>query len=213
MQFAVLPLGDTIYEEVRKVSRRGFTLIELLVVIAIIASNVRQLGIAAHMYAQDYDERFPVDYYACNYQVGSGPLTRARLVNQVMPYVNNFNIMYCPSAPRVALDDIQNTSENQSNKAIGYYYYSFDALPATINPRGQGNWSTWVPWFFIVQRTWGNNTGIMTEQWDDDYWLWSDVFCNPLGTPIHQSSFGSINVAYVGGHVKFQPGQAVNVFR
>ena len=63
-------------------SRRGFTLIELLVVIAIIAilaailfpvfasaresarrttcvSNLRQLGMAAHMYAGDYDELFP----------------------------------------------------------------------------------------------------------------------------------------------------------
>ncbi len=62
--------------------QRGFTLIELLVVIAIIAilaailfpvfaqaresaraisciSNLRQIGTAIHMYAQDYDESFP----------------------------------------------------------------------------------------------------------------------------------------------------------
>jgi prepilin-type N-terminal cleavage/methylation domain-containing protein len=65
-------------------TRRGFTLIELLVVIAIIAilaailfpvfararesarktsclSNLKQLGLASHMYAQDWDELFPVD--------------------------------------------------------------------------------------------------------------------------------------------------------
>ncbi len=62
--------------------RKGFTLIELLVVIAIIAilaailfpvfakarekarqtsclSNMKQIGLASMMYAQDYDERLP----------------------------------------------------------------------------------------------------------------------------------------------------------
>src|ERR1043166_4890534 len=66
--------------------RKGFTLIELLVVIAIIAilaailfpvfaqareqarstaclSNTKQIGLAVHMYAQDYDEAFPMGTY------------------------------------------------------------------------------------------------------------------------------------------------------
>ena len=67
-------------------ARAGFTLIELLVVIAIIAilaailfpvfaqareqartaaclSNLKQIGLGIKMYAQDYDERFPMGTY------------------------------------------------------------------------------------------------------------------------------------------------------
>jgi len=67
-------------------SRKGFTLIELLVVIAIIAilaailfpvfaqaresarmsaclNNVKQIGLSVQMYAQDYDEKFPMGTY------------------------------------------------------------------------------------------------------------------------------------------------------
>src|SRR5476651_819462 len=69
-------------------SRHGFTLIELLVVIAIIAilaailfpvfarareqarrtsclSNMKQIGLALFMYAQDYDETLP-ERYGCS---------------------------------------------------------------------------------------------------------------------------------------------------
>lgn len=69
--------------------KKGFTLIELLVVIAIVAilaaiifpvfsrarenarkttcmSNLRQLGLALHMYAQDWDEGFPIDKWTGN---------------------------------------------------------------------------------------------------------------------------------------------------
>src|SRR5438270_674257 len=68
-------------------NRRGFTLIELLVVIAIIAilaailfpvfaqarekarqaacqSNLKQLGLAAMMYTQDYDGTYPIAQYS-----------------------------------------------------------------------------------------------------------------------------------------------------
>ena len=73
--------------------RRGFTLIELLVVIAIIAilaailfpvfakarekarsasceSNLKQISLAVLMYAQDYDEKFPRDWFV---QCVTGP--------------------------------------------------------------------------------------------------------------------------------------------
>jgi len=103
--------------------RRGFTLIELLVVIAIIAilaailfpvfararekarqaacgSNTRQLILAAMMYVQDYDERFPDDDYITGMQ---GACITPPCYNEcwwrfkIQPYVKNWNLFNCPS--------------------------------------------------------------------------------------------------------------------
>ena len=100
--------------------RRGFTLIELLVVIAIIAilaailfpvfararekakqtsclSNLKQIGLAAMMYCQDYDDRSPR---------GSGYSTPDVIIANagewfitLEPYVKNSQIFSCPSQP------------------------------------------------------------------------------------------------------------------
>lgn len=91
--------------------RRGFTLIELLVVIAIIAilaailfpvfaqarekaraisctSNLKQLATSVLMYAQDYDEIYPVGVQDDWNQ--SWPV-------KVQPYVKNIGVFRCPS--------------------------------------------------------------------------------------------------------------------
>lgn len=108
--------------------RNAFTLIELLVVIAIIAilaailfpvfaqarekarqasclSNLRQMGLGAVMYAQDYDEFFPGmwqwspgAYYAHAPYI-YGPMTpdQAKQVCQTCPYTKNNDVYGCAS--------------------------------------------------------------------------------------------------------------------
>jgi prepilin-type N-terminal cleavage/methylation domain-containing protein/prepilin-type processing-associated H-X9-DG protein len=208
---------------------RGFTLIELLVVIAIIAilaailfpvfararesartsscaSNVRQLGLASHMYAQDYDELLPFDHYACN----SPSPSHALLISQIMPYLKNSQILYCPSAPKMGLADIVSSAANIGANNIGYYYYSWDAVPSTCPAMGN---STWLAKVFLPTKVGWTTARVMDESWDTSYWLWSDIFCAPTQKNIHESSFGSINVCFMDGHVKFMPQQTVAVFK
>ncbi len=100
-------------------ARRGFTLIELLVVIAIIAilaailfpvfgkarekareascaSNMKQIGTVMRMYAQDYDENWPISAFVD----GRSDLIRPWYVfARLGPYHKNRDLFKCPSDP------------------------------------------------------------------------------------------------------------------
>lgn len=102
-----------------KSPKRGFTLIELLVVIAIIAilaailfpvfarardaarkascqSNLKQIGLGYSMYAQDYDEITPPNFWD-----GSGtpptPIHQRTMAHMIYPYTKNTQIFRCPN--------------------------------------------------------------------------------------------------------------------
>lgn len=218
---------------------RGFTLIELLVVIAIIAilaailfpvfararekarqtsclSNVKQLCLAALMYAQDYDEWLPCDYYACN-----SSTTHARLVGQILPYMKNQQILYCPSAAKMGIADIVMNEANMAAGNISYYYFSYDQVPSTVQPPAPDN-STFISHSFLrlfPGVTPANSPRVLALNSDMTYsaseiWMWSDPFYGAtFPVKIHSAAFGSNNIGFLDGHAKFSPGQARNVFR
>jgi prepilin-type N-terminal cleavage/methylation domain-containing protein/prepilin-type processing-associated H-X9-DG protein len=125
--------AESMLERAKK--RCGFTLIELLVVIAIIAilaailfpvfakarekartascqSNLKQLATAFHMYAQDYDERFPPSHdWVCG---STGRTWR----NRIFPYVKNTQVFVCPSATN--LNTFSATVDCDTSQTGGY---------------------------------------------------------------------------------------------
>lgn len=123
--------------------RNGFTLIELLVVIAIIAilaailfpvfakarekarqaaclNNVKQLGLAIMMYAQDHDETsVPLS------QGGYNGNPRVSWEAMLQPYMKNLNILVCPSKPTFTL-------------AYGLCYSNIAADETSVGAGGRG---------------------------------------------------------------------------
>ena len=139
-------------------NRRMFTLIELLVVIAIIAilaailfpvfaqarararaigciSNLKQLGTACMMYAQDYDEKLPggwnkgCDIGAC----GAGNCTHWR--DTVLPYVQKYKTNSANNYEALSSNTVLSCSEYPAGNKIGPTSYGIN--DAEVN---EGDW-------------------------------------------------------------------------
>jgi prepilin-type N-terminal cleavage/methylation domain-containing protein len=144
----------------------GFTLIELLVVIAIIAilaailfpvfarareqarkttclSNLKNIGLAALMYVQDFDEQFPwlmqddrTNNNSTGYSVGlptGPPVWPVNLNNQrglfmeakFQPYLKNYGIFGCPT---LRPDPVVMGADNLPLNGFGSYGFAFGGI-------------------------------------------------------------------------------------
>ena len=216
--------------------RRGFTLIELLVVIAIIAilaailfpvfarakesakkavclDRLKQMGLALHMYAQDYDEMFPIGgTIAVPGEWASDGNPKFYFASALWPYVKNREVFYCPSCHAMAqanqsastlagrqwgaaLDD---TDANWNVGNIGYYYYSFltGNNPFTARILSESG----VTWVGTPSASQIANQSDFTM-----IWLMSDAFSPNSYTFPHGFQGGVnaiLNVLYLDGHAK-----------
>jgi len=223
--------------------KRGFTLIELLVVIAIIAilaailfpvfaqarekaraiscvSNVRQMGTAAVMYAQDYDESYPgiwqwspLAIYAHSPYIMGGQITVAQAyqVCQTCPYVKNGDVYRC-----------QDHKNEYVPGLYGSYGYAYPTMDGTWTAIGNGySWPAGpamaafnrpADTVMIMDSGIANGTTCNFTTYAAIYSLCGDKsgyaypyvyqpttnqWSAPL--PIHS---GMVNVAFVDGHVK-----------
>ncbi len=195
--------------------RKGFTLIELLVVIAIIAilaailfpvfakarekarqascmSNLKQLMLAALMYAQDYDERMQVSTTSCYVGPPPAPDTNRNFWRyQLQPYIKNWGVFTCPSANSGDMSAIG----TQGQLAYGFNQSVFNLplanmrYPAELCVMGDA-------------RHWIINTG--NQGWAHAYANICAAGCNPdRRIDDNARHNGGSDVAFADGHVKF----------
>jgi prepilin-type N-terminal cleavage/methylation domain-containing protein len=153
--------------------KRAFTLIELLVVIAIIAilaailfpvfarareqarkttclSNLKQIGTAALMYVQDYDETFPWlmmdgrnndDNTGLSRGMPSGPPNWSVDLNNkrglfmeyaFYPYIKNHGLFSCPT---LGSDPVRLGSDGLPLNQFGSYGYAYGGVGLVPSPR------------------------------------------------------------------------------
>jgi prepilin-type N-terminal cleavage/methylation domain-containing protein/prepilin-type processing-associated H-X9-DG protein len=202
----------------RNARNDGFTLIELLVAVAIATllvgvivgviahtkrkgqqtaclSNLRQLGQATLLYAQDYDGHLPPfrnqrDDRSTR-DSSSGYPSPELLYGALMPYVGNRNIWYCPSDP-LAGQDVDRWGINHL-----YSSYFFNGR-RNLRLRADG-FSTWYG-YRVEPSDWKMIA-------DPNTAYWPSVLAGPSPPRLTPTPgcehFGGVNVFYLDGHAKW----------
>ena len=206
--------------------KKGFTLIELLVVIAIIAilaailfpvfaqardkarqsaclSNVKQIAIALQLYADDYDETFPVtldqdcvaDWKDATYGTNPGwgnmtNLNEHSIKILLQPYMKNIEIFCCPNATRIRQYDADyGFGSYLWNGGVMGYKFGTPTLAALNNPSSIA---------LTMERSYADQWNRMLPFYHPNGHWWANV--GDIGG-VHAGK-SLCNLAYADGHAK-----------
>jgi prepilin-type N-terminal cleavage/methylation domain-containing protein len=211
-----------------KTETNGFTLIELLVVVAIIAvlaailfpafararenarrascmSNMKQIGLGIMMYAQDYDEKYPIQINSSNKRY-SAPTTAIEANNWILniyPYVKSWQLFRCPSAkpyesPDSAHDYMVPSGNNNTNYLASGVIIRTDGLSMAAIP----NASEVVvihetDTAYSVAQLKPDHYGVSASAPDGYYEYWNYATYN-------KNHFDGGNQVFCDGHVKWR---------
>lgn len=221
------------------VVRKAFTLIELLVVIAIIAilaailfpvfararenarrtsclSNLKQIGLGAMMYVQDYDEKYPMLWYrpesgspnnpsvvqttagtpGAEFKVGDsgyGVLDNyITWMDLIYPYTKSVQVFRCPSST-----DAQYYPDYLLSGAYGGFHRAAFGVPDGVTAMAQ------IESPSTSAMIWETGSGGGTS-YESKYGYTGYPVNIPRWPTLHEEHLGGMNLAFGDGHVKWQ---------
>jgi prepilin-type N-terminal cleavage/methylation domain-containing protein/prepilin-type processing-associated H-X9-DG protein len=209
--------------------KKGFTLIELLVVIAIIAilasilfpvfararekarqtsclSNLKQLGLAAMMYSQDYDEMMFPTWTQPNGTAYPGDYQWPQML---YPYIRNWQIFVCPSdsTPNIVANSGASGSTLSYAANVAYYDGSGSSSFTCTRPTATSA--------AVVQDPAGT---LLFFDWTGSFeYGWANVASQPASIAANFTSTSpaaarhndGVNVAFCDGHAKWLKPDAI----
>ncbi len=206
--------------------KKGFTLIELLVVIAIIAilaamllpalerareharrgvclSNLKQIGLVLHIYAQDWQGWFPIRDHAV--ALSKTNVSLALLTGQLdsdpeletPAYITNYNLFLCPGA---SLDEVSTIPGYLARNATIYFGGSCSyAYAYGLNLQTHSDTAIMADRKWNASYSWHTASTVASRNTTK---TWEALRLNQ-GMGNHQ--WDGVNALYVGGNAKWVP--------